>query len=75
MADSIFNRPLFAGAGQSEKVDKAIDLAGLPKIEQTTPIGPVSFNLFDGKEVKTLSNLPEHIPTENLSATYKHLHT
>jgi hypothetical protein len=47
MADSIFNRPLFAGAGQSEKVDKAIDLAGLPKIEQTTPIGPVSFNLSD----------------------------
>ena len=47
MADSIFNRPLFAGAGQSEKADKAIDLAGLPKIEQTTPIGPVSFNLSD----------------------------
>ena len=39
MADSIFNRPLFAGAGQSEKADKSIDLAGLPKIEQTTPIG------------------------------------
>ena len=25
MADSIFNRPLFAGAGQSEKADKAIE--------------------------------------------------
>ena len=47
MADSIFNRPLFGGAGQSEKADKAIDVAGLPKIEQTTPIGPVSFNLSD----------------------------
>ena len=48
MADSIFNRPLFAGAGQSEKADKDIDrYLQLPETEQTTPLGPVSFNLSD----------------------------
>ena len=50
MADSIFNRPLFVnavGSGQSEKADKAIDLAGRPVGPSPSPQAPVQFDMAD----------------------------